>query len=44
MLKKEMYLAPNLEEVCEVPASILCESGNDFTSPVYGGQDDDFIF
>lgn len=44
MLIKEHYYAPDLQEVCDVPASILCESGNDFTSPFFGGQDDDFIF
>lgn len=45
MLIKEHYLAPDLEEICDVPASIICQSqGDEFTSPVFGGQDDDFIF
>lgn len=44
MKDKNHYSAPNLEEICEVPASILCESGNTYTSPIYGGQEDDLIF
>lgn len=45
MFNKNHYHAPDLEEVCDIPAAVLCESqGNEFTSPTYGGQDDDFIF
>ena len=43
MIVKNYYVAPALEEVCDVPAAVLCESP-DFTSPSYDGQEDEFIF
>ena len=44
MLTKKHYSAPSLEEICDIPVSVLCESDITYTSPVYGGQDEDSIF
>ena len=45
MRSKRFYAAPNLEEVCDALTEVLCASTDDqYTSPTFGGQEDDFIF
>lgn len=45
MRSKELYVVPNLEEICDVLNEVLCASTDDqFISPGFGGMEDDFLF
>ncbi len=45
MSVKELYVAPDLVEIECATIEVLCGSPDqNFNSPTFGGQDNDFIF